>query len=323
MRSSPTLRALLVVALASSVAACSATQKTSLLGVRSDAATLEQSSLEYALRGDLPRALALEEQALLAYRSVDDTAAVTGALNRVGNLRQRTGDSDGARAAYLEAQNLASVTGNRGEEAAARSNLGTLYEESGDLASADAQYQAARALAEGGDVDATLATILNNQALLARRRGDPQQAIELFQAALKIDRKLGNEAGEANRLRNLGAVYAAVGRQADAIASLNEALEIDRRRENIPEIALDLATSSEINARDAATLPLAINQRRRAADIHRLLGRDAALQRDEAAIAGWCARVRAEQGAGALPVECLPASVPAAVSAADAAQAPR
>jgi tetratricopeptide (TPR) repeat protein len=146
-------------------------------------------------------------------------------------------------------RNWASATGNRAEEAAARSNLGTLYEEAGDLASADAQYQAARALAEAGDADATLATILNNQGLLARKRGDAQSAIALFQSALAIDRKLGNEAGEANRLRNLGAVYATVGRQPDAAASLSAALEIDRRRENIPEIALDLVTLSEINAR--------------------------------------------------------------------------
>src|SRR5262249_10153222 len=152
-------RVALALALAASALGCSAAKKSSLLDIRANAATLEQSSLEYALRGDLPRALALEEQALLAYRSVDDTAAVTGGLTRVGNLRQRTGDTEGARQAHGEAQSLAAITGNRAEEAAARSNLGTVFEEGGDLASADAQYQAARALAESGDADATLATI--------------------------------------------------------------------------------------------------------------------------------------------------------------------
>jgi len=287
--------------------ACSAAKNPSLLGIRGDAAALEQSSLEYALRGDLPRALALEEQALAAYRSVDDTAAITGALNRVGNLRQRTGDPEGARRAYLEAQSLASVTGDGAEEAAARSNLGTLFEEAGDLASADAQYQAARALAESAGAGATLATILNNQALLARGQGDPQRAIDLLGAALAIDRKRGNEAGAANRLRNLGAVYAAVGRQAEALAALHEALEIDRRRENVPEIALDLMLASEVHARDPATLPIAVSQRRRAAEIHRLLGRDAAVARDEAAIAGWCDRLRASAAGAAVPIECTSA----------------
>jgi tetratricopeptide (TPR) repeat protein len=305
------LRVVSVVALAVCCgAACSASKGASLLGIRSDAASLEQSSLEYALRGDLPRARTLEEQALLAYRSVDDTTAITGALNRVGNLRQRTGDPDGARTAYLEAQSLASVTGDRAEEAAARSNLGTLFEESGDLASADAQYQAAHALAEAAGADATLATILNNQALLARKQSDPQRAIELLKAALEIDRGRGNDAGAATRLRNLGAVYASVGRQAEAITALDEALGIDRRHENIPEIALDLVTLSEINARDPATLPLAINQRRRAADIHRLLGRDAAVARDDAAIAGWCDGLRA-RGTGTPSIDCAPAAAAA------------
>lgn len=272
-------------------AACSATKATSLLGIRSDAASLEQTSLEYALRGDLPRALAIEEQALLAYRSVDDTAAVTGALNRVGNLRQRTGDRAGARAAYLEAQSLAAVTGNGAEEAAARSNLGTLDEEAGDLASADAQYQAAHELAQSAGAKATLATILNNRALLARRQGDAERAIALLREALEIDRDAGNEAGVANRLRNLGAVQAAAGHRKEAVASLEESLDIDRRRENVPEIALDLVTLSEINALDPATRAVAISQRRRAAEIHRLLGRDEQVARDEAAIAGWCAAI--------------------------------
>jgi tetratricopeptide (TPR) repeat protein len=304
-RSSCAVRVAALLVVAALASACSATQNPSLLGIRSNAAELEQSSLEYALRGDLPRALRLEEQALSAYRSVDDTAAITGALNRVGNLRQRTGDASGARAAYLEAQSLAAVTGNRAEEAAARSNLGTLDEEAGDLASADAQYAAARALAEAADADATLATILNNQALLARRQGDAAHAVELLRAALAIDRKRGNDAGVANRLRNLGAIEAARGRRAEAIAALGEALDLDRKRENIPEIALDLVTLSEIHARDPATLALAVSQRRRAAEIHRLLGRDDVVARDEAAIAGWCASLRAAGSASGPPVDCV------------------
>lgn len=313
------MRAAPVALLALLAVACSAAKSPSLLGIRSDAATLEQSSLEYALRGDLRRALALEEQALAAYRSVDDTDAITGALNRVGNLRQRTGDPDGARLAYLEAQSLASVTSNGAEEAAALSNLGTLAEEAGDLAGADAQYRAARALAERSGADATLATILNNQALLARAQGNPQGAIELLRAALEIDRDRGNEAGAASRLRNLGAVYAALGRQAEALAAIDEALAIDRMRENVPEIALDLTLASEVNARDAATLPLAVSQRRRAAEIHRLLGRDATVARDEAAIAGWCDRLR-DAGGARIPIECTsPVIAPTAGSDGSAA----
>ena len=313
------LRRALLVAGVALLSACSATKEPSLLGIRSDAAALEQTSLEYALRGDLPRALAIEEQALLAYRSVDDTAAITGALNRVGNLRQRTGDRAGARAAYAEAQSLAAVTGNAAEEAAARSNLGTLDEEAGDLASADAQYRAARTLAESAKARATLATILNNQALLARRQGDPERAIALLGEALELDRDAGNEAGVANRLRNLGAGQAAAGYRREAVSSLTEALEIDRRREAAQEIALDLVILSEINALDPGTLAVAVSQRSRAADIHRLLGRDDAVARDEAAIAGWCA-VGVPGGAGEAAATCAAAA--ASVSARSPAAVP-
>ncbi|MEW6273091.1 MAG: tetratricopeptide repeat protein [Thermodesulfobacteriota bacterium] len=298
------IRRAALLALGAGALACSAATSNDRVGVRADARTLEQSSFEAALRGDLERARALEERALVGYRSIDATAAMAGALNRVGNLRQRTGDPEGARVAYLEAQSLSRLTGDRAEEAAALSNLGTLYEEAGDLAAADAHYQQAHAVAEAADADATLATILNNQALLARKQGDPRRAIALLESALAIDRERGNDAGAANRLRNLGAVHAAVGDGRAAVAALGEALEIDRRRENIPEIALDLVTLSEVNARDPASLPLAINQRRRAADIHRLLDRAAQLRDDEAAIATWCDTLRERDPAAVSPVDC-------------------
>jgi tetratricopeptide (TPR) repeat protein len=294
-----------LLALGTCAVACSAASGGDRVGVRADARTLEQSSLEAALRGDLERARRLEEQALVGYRSIDDTVAMAGALNRVGNLRQRTGDTEGARVAYLEAQSLARLTGDRAEEAAALSNLGTLYEEAGDLAAADANYQQAHAVAEAADAEATLATILNNQALLARKQGDPRRAIELLESALAVDRKRGNDAGAANRLRNLGAVHAAVGDHAKAVAALGEALDIDRKRENIPEIALDLVTLSEINARDPASLPLAINQRRRAADIHRLIDRPSQLRADESAIRRWCEDLRERDPGAVSPVDCV------------------
>jgi tetratricopeptide (TPR) repeat protein len=308
------LRPPLALLAAAALLACSAAKPSSTPGIRSDAATLEESSLEYALRGDLERARVIQERALVAYRSVDDTAAMAGALNRVGNLRQRSGDPDGARQAYAEAQNLARLTGDAAEEAAATSNLGTLAEEAGDLATADVLYRQAAALAQSAGADATRATVLNNQALLARRRGDPAAAIELLRAALDLDRAQGNEAGEANRLRNLGAVYAAVGRRAEALDALARALDIDRRRENVPEIALDLVLASEVHARETTGLGVAISQRRRAAEIHRLLDRQQAVAADETAIAGWCAALRAaDPGAPGL-VACAPGGSPATVA---------
>ncbi len=313
----PALHRALLLGAAAALLGCSATQKERALGIRSDAATLEQSSLEYALRGDLERARELEERALLAYRSVDDTEAMTGALNRVGNLRQRTGDPEGARLAYLEAQNLARLTGDAAEEAAATSNLGTLAEEAGDLDAAEALYRSVSALAESAGAYATLATVLNNQALLARRRGDAARAIELLEAALELDRAQRNEAGEANRLRNLGTTYASLGRHAEAIEALEGALAIDRRRENVPEIALDLVLSSEVHARAGNGLGMAISQRRRAAEIHRLLGRHEAVAADEAAIASWCEALRAtDPGSPGLVACSLATSVDASATAA-------
>ena len=142
------------------------------------------------------------EQALLAYRSVDDTASITGALNRVGNLRQRTGDSSRRARHTAETQSLAAVTGNGAEEGrgAATSARSTRRPAISRRPTRGIRRRCARSPRRP-----------------MRRRHHPQpsrpagtwrQGAERDRAArsgAEIDRDAGNEAGRENRLRNLGA----------------------------------------------------------------------------------------------------------------------
>jgi len=269
--------------------------------IRATAQDLEEASEENDLRGNSELARQLEERAIVYYRSVDDTLALARALNRLGNLLVRSGDREGARAAYLEAQNVAHASGHRAEEAAAESNLGALLESGGDLDGAEAQYAAAAELASAAGDQAVLATVLNNQGILARKRGQPDQARELFERALVLDRSSGNRAGEATHLRNLGALEDATGRGAEAVAALEQALAIDRTRESVSAIALDLVALSEARAR-SDNLETAVNERRRARDIHVILHRPDEIARDDAAIDGWCAGILAQ--GRARPLDC-------------------
>jgi tetratricopeptide (TPR) repeat protein len=251
------------------------------------AGVLEQSSVNAALRGDLAHAAAFQGQAVNVYRSVDDTAAAAASLNRLGNLRQRLGDLVAARRAYAEALVLSRRANERAEEAAAESNLGTVLEESGDAAGARAHYERARAIAVEVEAPAIEAAALNNLALLAGGQGNDTEARKLLEAAIELDRASGEAAGLAVRLRNLGALELRAGRLDVATRALEEAHALDREREDMLGIALDLVALSEVRARAGDAMG-AVSDRRRALEIHSLLGLDADVRADRAALDQWC-----------------------------------
>lgn len=277
--------------------ACGGARRPVTPGIRDRAHTLEEASHETALRGDLARAATLEQRAVDAYRSIDDTEAVAAALNRLGNLRQRAGDAAAARSAYLEAAELARVTGAEAAEAASENNLGTLAEDAGNATLARGHYEAALSLGRRADAAGVEAAALNNLGLLALEAGNLVDAEDRFEAALSIDRSEEDRAGEATRLRNLGALHRRAGDPAAALASFEEAHAIDRAREDVPAIALDLVAISEARAAGGGDLVRALSERRRAQDIHGVLGRTGAAERDAERIRSWCARL----GAGAPP----------------------
>jgi tetratricopeptide (TPR) repeat protein len=303
-----------VASIAALAAGCFGAARPERPPIRSAALDLEESSQKHYLHGRLEQAIELERRAVTSYRSVDDTLALAGALNRLGNLLARSGDSTAARAAYLEALSIARSASHRGEAAAAESNLGALDEASSDFEQAAAHYATAETLAREAEDGAVLATVLNNQGVLARRRGDLARARDLFVAALEIDRANHDRAGEATRLRNIGGLEDAAGRHEEALRAFDEALAIDRARENVTAIALDLVGVSEARARAGSDLETAINERKRARDIHQILRELDEIAHDTAAIESWC---RELSGAGrGLPPECssTPAgSAPAAL----------
>ncbi|MBM4268437.1 MAG: tetratricopeptide repeat protein [Deltaproteobacteria bacterium] len=274
------------------LAACSSSaRRDANPGIGARARTLEAASMENALRGDLTRAASLQERAVAAYRSIDDVAGVAAGLNRLGNLQQSAEDRAAAERSYGEARDLARLGGASGEEAAAENNLGTLVEEGGDTQKAREHYEAALRLAHAGSARSVEAAAENNLGLLALAAGDLADAQRRFDAALAIDREIGDRAGEATRLRNLGALHRRKGSSTEAIRHLEQAHEIDRKREDVAAIALDLVSLSEVRAESRGDLARAVDERRRARDIHRLLGDREAAEHDEAVIEAWCGQL--------------------------------
>jgi len=281
---------------------CGSARRSVSPGIRGRADALEEVSHETSLGGDLERAIALEQRAVDAYRSIDDVDAVAGGLNRLGNLHQRAGDVGAARRAYVEAAHLARLGGARAEEAAAENNLGTVAESAGDVSRARAHYEAALSLARECGAASVEAAALSNLGLLALAAGDPNQARDRFEAALSIDRSEEDRAGEAARLRNLGSLHHQAGDFAAALDSFEQAHAIDREREDVPSIAVDLVALSEARAASGGDLTRAVGERRRAEEVHGFLGAEEAVRRDRDRISAWCARL-----APAVPPDCADA----------------
>lgn len=279
------------------LAGCGASKRAVTPGIRDRAHTLEEASHETSLSGDLERAALLEARAVDAYRSIDDVAAVAGALNRLGNLQQRAGDVAAAGRAYGEAATLSRQSGAIAEQAAAENNLGTIDEEAGRFDSARGHYAEALSLAREAEAPAVEAAALNNLGLLALRDGDLADAQGRFEAALAIDRSEDDRAGEATRLRNLGSLHLRAGDDEAALEALEQAHRIDREREDVPAIARDLVALSE--ARASEDPARAVSERRRAQDIHAFLKDELAAEADERRIASWCAHL-----AGVRPEDC-------------------
>lgn len=296
-------RAVVRLALAAAVAlvafGCSSSPRVVKPGIRDRAHSLEESSHEAALGGDLKRATELERRALAAYRSIDDLEAVAAALNRLGNLQQRRGDAAEAAVSYREARERATEADAPGEEAAAENNLGTLAESAGDRTAARAHYQRSLELARRAGDHAVTAAAENNLGLMDLSENQLDAARARFESALEIDRESANRQGEATRLRNVGALHHRRGAFDEALRALQQAHAIDRDREDVPAIALDLVALSEVRAGSGGDLARAVSERRRAQDIHELLGDEASVRTDQERIRAWCERL-----GGSAPAEC-------------------
>ncbi|MEO2168996.1 MAG: tetratricopeptide repeat protein, partial [bacterium] len=186
-------------------------------------------------------------------------------------------------------------------EAAAANNRGALARKRGSRSEARTLFVRAQALAEEADATAVEASVANNLALLDFEAGQWASATELLDRALALDRAGGDAAGEALRLYNLAAVAMATGNGTEAIEHLEEAHRIDRGREDVPAIARDLEALAAARVASGGNVRRAINERRRAIDIRRLLHDTTAAERGEAEIRVWCVALAAEPS----PLDCV------------------
>ena len=180
-------------------------------------------------RGHFEDAATLVDDAVRAYREIDDRRGLARALGEKGNLQGDVGDAD-AIESLTRSLEIWQELGVVEQEANARLFLANALIRNGRIADARAQREAALKLQEArfGPSHPAVATALVGIADLYKNEGTPQLAVPLLERALKIfEASFGaQDIRVAVAANNLGLTYADQGDPKSARPYLQRALAI-------------------------------------------------------------------------------------------------
>jgi tetratricopeptide (TPR) repeat protein len=250
MRRSPALTAVIPLAAAFLLAACSSAPKTSetATDVKNRAAEAALSGNTYYRQGRYELALQYFTQALNENLSVDNEAGVVQSYNSIGRVYLAVGMNDEAESAFVKASAIAVRLG--GEPLFVTSNnLGELYLRRGDARGAVEIFE--RVL--GGslkDVQQDQVGLLyHNLGSAYKATGELDKAMEWLRKALAINlgEKLYEEAAADYYM--IASVHSKQGDYVSAAKNAELALENDKRVENALGVTKDLLALGLIASR--------------------------------------------------------------------------
>lgn len=191
-------------------------------------------------KGDLKAAIAAQERALLAARSVEDEEGIALRVLDLAALHRAAGEPAEASAALAEllAEPPPLPYPGRLRAEAARV-AGLLALDAGDAPGGARWAERALELCDAAGCD-TRGAILNLQARAALLGGDREGALRTARAALPANREAGDDVERANSSRITADAQLALGRPAAAADAYADALELDKRLGLEAKIFLDL-----------------------------------------------------------------------------------
>jgi predicted ATPase/class 3 adenylate cyclase len=168
------------------------------------AAAISGAAFLAEAQGDLERAQALHEEALVLYQESGDMKGVAGALGGLGTIARQRGDLDTARSRHQDALDTWRRLGDAAGAAGALLDLGLTRQLEGDYAGAEPELlEGLDLFRQAGDRSGE-AHALNRLGFLATATGNLPTAIERFSQSLNLWRVLGNQQMIAADLHNLG-----------------------------------------------------------------------------------------------------------------------
>lgn len=148
----------------------------------------------------------LDESRSLAVR-LNDKTAEAHALNNIGLVHNKCGDTQAAVEVHLQAMRLREATGDRYNLGATYNNLGLLYEKLGDYPAALDFLFKAYTINETFQNGRGKAFVLNNLSIVYRKLGDESTALACLLQSLSISEQLGEKVNAINALLNIANHY--------------------------------------------------------------------------------------------------------------------
>jgi tetratricopeptide (TPR) repeat protein len=150
--------------------------------------------------GDLPRAVALHEEALVIRRQSGTAVGIARALSSVGSTRLRQGDLRAANEALEECLELARRTDHEEFVATSLNGLGEIARRRGDVPGAARLLREALELAYRTDQRLTIQDTLAALAVLSSTTNDHVQALRLMGGTEALRRETESAPGHADEL---------------------------------------------------------------------------------------------------------------------------
>jgi tetratricopeptide (TPR) repeat protein/tRNA A-37 threonylcarbamoyl transferase component Bud32 len=180
-------------------------------------------------RGELPKALALFDEARRIYAASGDRGGVAWVVNNSANVVSDQGDLAGARKMYEEALKIWQETGDKHGMAAAQNNIAGVFLAEGDLTSAKRMYEKTLAISRETNDKTWMEVALSNLGVIHFTQGDLVGARQIYSEALADSREIGDEAGVAVLLIDIASTLYLQGDLAGATTTYEEALGVCRK----------------------------------------------------------------------------------------------
>lgn len=185
------------------------------------------------LQGNIHGSCGNFDQAITDYCQSIDLATMSGnkydlaaALNNLGMTYRIKGEFDVALTCLEESLKLKEELGNKHQIAVTLNNIGLIYSDKNDLGRALSYFRKSLQLKEELENQSQLVSTLNNIALIHYRRGELEEALFYLQRCLELDKKIGNKQDIAISLNNIGTVYQTMGKLEQALEYLEQSLKL-------------------------------------------------------------------------------------------------
>ncbi|RKS79703.1 DNA-binding SARP family transcriptional activator [Actinomadura pelletieri DSM 43383] len=191
------------------------------------AALLAKALGEYLEKqGHWPEAVAIHEQAVQAWTTLDDTTGTTYALVDLSRLLLRAGELEEALEVANRGRNVVRDTAAPGAVATVLDQLGLIHWHRSDYDVALGYYEQALELRRSiGDRQGE-AEVLSHLSIVIWHQGRYTEANDALQRALSLHEAVGNRAGQQMALNNLGLFELRLGHNASALRYFEKAGEV-------------------------------------------------------------------------------------------------